>query len=329
MRSCCSWWKDRPSRSGSHKVPFRSAKRYRSRGRFRKLSRRHTKKVSFHRDLKPANIKLTVDGTVKVLDFGLAKLVETDVASQSVTSLALTNSPTLTSPAMTMAGVILGTAAYMSPEQAKGRTADKRSDIWAFGCILYEMLTGRQTFPNGETVSDTLAGILAREPDWRALIAGTPPSIRKLLEHCLRKDVRRRLRDIGDARIEIEEACSEHAAPAVAPTTPFPSRRREYALAALLILFLVTTVALALTVRALLTHAPYAPAAVRFEISPPNGATFAGWPPSVTERTHDRVRGGLGQQATGLGALARLFGRSTTSRYPRAHSWCWHLLVGG
>src|SRR5262245_15626151 len=224
-----------------------------------------------HRDLKPANIKVRPDGTVKVLDFGLAKVLEPTVAAGGDAS----SSPTISSPALTRMGFILGTAAYMSPEQARGKPADKRSDVWAFGCVLYEMLTGRQAFPSGETVSDTLVGVLGREPDWAALPAGTPPSIRKLLEHWLRKDGHRRLRDIGDARIEIEEAGNQHSAPAVQPITPVPSRRREYALITLLTLFLVTTLSLALTVRALLTRVPET-AAVRFEVAPPNGTTFVG-----------------------------------------------------
>ena len=156
-----------------------------------------------HRDLKPANIKLRPDGTVKVLDFGLAKALETAPHSSDVSE-----SPTITSPAMTHVGVILGTAAYMSPEQAKGKPADKRSDIWAFGCVLYEMLTGRRAFASQreETVADVIAAVLKEDPDWRVLPADTAPSVRRLLRRCLCKDVRGRLHDIADARLEIRDA---------------------------------------------------------------------------------------------------------------------------
>ncbi len=154
-----------------------------------------------HRDLKPANVVLGAADRVEVLDFGLAKALEREPTSGG-TDPAM--SPTLTSGGQTRDGMILGTAAYMSPEQARGRPVDRRADIWAFGCLLYEALTGERAFP-GETVSDTLVAVLSREPDWSALPAGTPPRLRRLLERCLTRDERRRLRDIGEARIVIED----------------------------------------------------------------------------------------------------------------------------
>src|SRR5688572_14847078 len=170
-----------------------------------------------HRDLKPANVKLSLDGRVKVLDFGLAKALD----PQSSADLAA--SPTITAMA-TRHGVILGTAAYMSPEQARGQAVDKRSDIWAFGCLVYEMLTGRRAF-EGETVSDTLAAILRGEVDWSALPVDTPVALRKLLAHCLEKDRRKRLHDIGDARFELDESVAggeaAHGA-AVSPAAAAP-----------------------------------------------------------------------------------------------------------
>ncbi len=166
-----------------------------------------------HRDLKPANIKVRPDGTVKVLDFGLAKALDPTVGM----SPSVTQSPTLTSPAlMTGAGMLLGTAAYMSPEQARSKPADKRSDIWAFGSVLYEMLTSRRAF-DAEEVSDTLAFILTKEPDWSALPANLPSAIRTLLRRCLTKDRKRRLDSAAAAKLEIDDALSMPAADAQVP----------------------------------------------------------------------------------------------------------------
>jgi eukaryotic-like serine/threonine-protein kinase len=157
-----------------------------------------------HRDLKPGNVKITPGGEVKVLDFGLAKGGGPTAGSSEPD---LSASPTLTYAA-TGVGVILGTAAYMSPEQARGKAVDRRTDIWSFGCVLYECLTGRQLF-TGETVSDIMAKILEREPDWSLLPPQTPARARELLRRCLEKDAKKRLRDIGDARIQLEEALTE------------------------------------------------------------------------------------------------------------------------
>jgi serine/threonine protein kinase len=167
-----------------------------------------------HRDLKPANIKITSTGVVKVLDFGLAKAGDGAAPDRS-------RSPTVTIGA-TKEGVLLGTAAYMSPEQARGQVVDKRTDIWAFGCVLYEMLTGRQAFP-GETTSDHIAAILERDPDWKQLTTSTPPSVHRLLRRCLQKDMKHRLHDIADARIEISDTSDQ-------TTTAAPTRTSRWRL---------------------------------------------------------------------------------------------------
>ncbi len=172
-----------------------------------------------HRDLKPANIKLMTDGTVKVLDFGLAKAMAPD---GSHADAAVMQSPTITSPAMTQLGMILGTAAYMAPEQARGKVVDRKADIWAFGCVLYELLTRRRAFA-GDEVSDTLAFVLTKEPEWAALPPGTPAAVVRVLRRCLEKDPKRRLHDIADARLDLEEAL---AAPALA-TAPLVSPSRS------------------------------------------------------------------------------------------------------
>jgi Tol biopolymer transport system component len=218
-----------------------------------------------HRDLKPANIKLTPDGKVKVLDFGLAKAMETEAASLA----NLSNSPTIISGA-SMPGIILGTAPYMSPEQAKGRPVDKRTDIFAFGCVLYEMLTGKPTF-EGDDVSQIIAHVLARDPDWERLPATIPSRIRELLHLCLEKNVKNRQSDATDVRLHIALALKELDAPAAEIAPPKSSRRREYFWAAAAFAFLLTTAGLA--IRSALAPAPEAHA-VRFDVFPPEGATL-------------------------------------------------------
>ena len=175
------------------------------------LEEAHDKGI-VHRDLKPANVKVTPEGKVKVLDFGLAKAWSPDDDTHSGSAPGLSQSPTLARTG-TAAGLILGTAAYMSPEQARARPVDRRSDIWSFGVLLFEMLTGERLFA-GETVSDTLASVLKNEPDWARLPAATPPTVRRVLLRCLERDTRRRLQAIGEARIALEEGGSAVATPA-------------------------------------------------------------------------------------------------------------------
>ncbi len=181
-----------------------------------------------HRDLKPANVRLTPDGEVKVLDFGLAKALDTTTTSSPGGDAAM--SPTITSLG-TVAGVILGTAAYMSPEQARGKPVDRRADVWAFGCIVFEMLSGRRPF-EGETVSDTLAAVLAKDPDWGKLPATLPPRVRELLKRCLEKDVKKRLRDMHDLRIELADSREWLGTTERLAATPAAAPRRPVVLAA-------------------------------------------------------------------------------------------------
>ncbi len=160
------------------------------------LEAAHEKGI-IHRDLKPANIKITPNGTVKVLDFGLAKALAGEAASQNLSQAATA----------TGQGVILGTPAYMSPEQAAGQNLDRRTDIWSFGCVFYEMLSGSRPFP-GDSVPDTILSVLGREPNWEALPQAIPESIRRLLRRCLDKDPKQRMHHIADARIELDEVLS-------------------------------------------------------------------------------------------------------------------------
>jgi serine/threonine-protein kinase len=174
-----------------------------------------------HRDLKPANVKVRADGTVKVLDFGLAKALAPDGSGASADAM---NSPTLTARATQM-GLIIGTAAYMAPEQAKGKPVDRRADIWAFGVVLYEMLSGRRAF-EGEDVSETLAAVLTREPEFAAVPASTPPALVALMRRCLERDPKRRLRDIGEARLALEAPVADRPATATPPAAAAGASRQ-------------------------------------------------------------------------------------------------------
>src|SRR5262249_6458272 len=226
------------------------------------LEAAHEKGV-VHRDLKPANVKIKPDGKVKVLDFGLAKALESTPSRKT-----LSNSPTLVNTmAGTNAGVIIGTAAYMSPEQARGFAADQRSDVFSFGCMLYEMLTGKQAF-QGDTVSDILAAVLAREPDFALLPANLNPKIPEMLRRSLEKNPKRRWYAVGDLRYEIEAAMAAPTLSASAnPAAVTTHKRREWAIGALAALAASALVAFAaLLVRDLNRSEP---AEVHFQVVTP------------------------------------------------------------
>jgi len=265
-----------------------------------------------HRDLKPANVKVRDDGTVKVLDFGLARLVAPDASTATVAGL--TQSPTLTTPAATLAGVILGTAAYMSPEQAKGRAADKRSDVWAFGAVLYEMLAARRPF-EGEDLADTLATVLKSEPDWSALPADVPPHIRVLIQRCLAKDKRHRIADMSVALFVLNDAAglAPPAAPASIGMADTPPRWWR----------LVVPVAAAIAAGAaagmavwLATRAPSETRVRRFEITPTGPAALV-----IDAQSIDLAITGDGTRIVYKGATTtgpRLFARSLDQLEPAA-----------
>ena len=224
-----------------------------------------------HRDLKPANIKVRADGVVKVLDFGLARTLDPGLNSGPGT---LDPGPTMTSPAMTAMGMILGTAAYMAPEQAKGRAVTKRADIWAFGVVLFEMLTGTRAF-DGEDITDVLAAVLKDEPNWAALPATTPPGLRRLLRRCLAKDPRQRLRDMGDVRLELEEGAVGTAEPAAVPTAAPSLLTRAYPWLAV-VMSVVSIVLLAvLFLRGNTGGLRGEQTPIRLSLAPPTGTTFA------------------------------------------------------
>jgi Tol biopolymer transport system component len=249
-----------------------------------------------HRDLKPANVKVKDDGVVKVLDFGLAKALDPTAAS----SAEALNSPTLTMRATQM-GLVLGTAAYMSPEQAKGKTVDRRADIWAFGAVLYEMLSGKRAFP-GDDISDTLAAVLRHDVDWTALPADTPAAIRRLMARCLDRDVKRRLRDIGEARILLEAPFADAAPPAQrvdSPPVAVQSRTRRA------LSFVVATIAVAGAAGAGWYLRPLPPSpVVRFTVPLGEGQAFTTTVRRVIDVSPD------GRHIVFTGSPARLFLRT-------------------
>ncbi len=251
-----------------------------------------------HRDLKPANVKIRQDGAVKVLDFGLAKALDPVGAASPIVS----QSPTITTPAMTQVGVILGTAAYMSPEQARGKPVDRRGDIWAFGCVLYEMLTGRRPFDAGETVSDAVAAILRSDPDWTALPANTPAHVRTLLRRCLQKDPNKRLPHIGIARLEIDEGPADPVFVTSAKASA-PAPRSRWRLAAAIGFAVLTTAALTATAMWYLRPSPRV-ALSKFQFTLPPGELLGGVNRHVVAVSPD------GSEIVLVGTPGRLYRRS-------------------
>ena len=255
-----------------------------------------------HRDLKPANIKVRTDGTVKVLDFGLAKALDQAQGSGLGPQGDVSNSPTMTSPAHTAMGIILGTAAYMAPEQARGRPIDRRADIWAFGCVLFEMLTGKATFA-GDNVTDTLAAVVRGEPDWAALPADTPASIRRLLRRSLAKDRKERLADIGVARLEIDDASKPAAREEATATLRRDVRAPRLWFAAAFFAGAVVAAASAWMLR----PAPAAaPLTMRFALAWPEGQAWFG-------------NAGVGVAISPDGRYVAYFARGGPSPLPQLH----------
>lgn len=247
-----------------------------------------------HRDLKPSNIKITPEGRVKVLDFGLAKAMGSDASSGGNPA----SSPTLTIRA-TVAGVIVGTAAYMSPEQARGQSTDKRADIWSFGVVFYEMLTGRRLF-DAPTVSDSLAAVLRADPDWAALPADLPPNMRTMLRRCLERDLKNRLHDIADARLELEQPSSPQQAAAAIPAAHKRSRLGWIVAA-------VMAIAAAAIAFIHFRESPQPARLVRFVVPPPEKGNFNAW---IALSPDGRQ---LGFTATGPDGITRVWLRALDS----------------
>jgi serine/threonine-protein kinase len=262
-----------------------------------------------HRDLKPANIKVRSDGVVKVLDFGLAKALEPPATAADVSG-----SPTITSPAMTRLGAILGTAAYMSPEQARAKDVDTRADVWAFGCVLYEILAGRRAF-GGDDVTDTILSVVSKEPDWSRLPPSTPDSIRRLLRRCLTKSVQQRLRSIGDAVLEIDDATqvTDLSSGGVVKPDKFPAARWIGAAAAG-VLFLAVAVAGWSIGRRQTTNLAASTGALRFSLvpSPADGITVSGNSRDLAIAPDGRTIAYVGGNGTSL--IIRHLDRSDATR---------------